>query len=296
MPEPDRPARHGRSRGRRSRGKPARPIDLGAVRVVATDLDNTLLRPDKTVGPRTGAALAAAREAGLQVVPVTARQRSGVAAVLPWQDWAVCSNGAFVVHMGTGQRLFEQSMEVSAQYLTVQRLAEAVPGIMFCAVRDGGEGFYAEPAYAEVSEWGDHNRDPRDMVLTDRDGLAAVPNLKLVARHATKQPRELLAVFESLGLAGVQATSSGAPFVEIAAAGTGKARGLSELCAHLGVDVTQVIAVGDGLNDNDMIAWAGLGIAVANAQPETLLVADEIAPAAADDGVAMVVEMVLAAR
>lgn len=273
------------------------PEDIGAaapsphgVRLIASDLDNTLLHTDKSVSPRTRAAIEGARAAGILVVPVTARQTAGIDAVLGWQDWAVCSNGAFVAHMGTGERLVEAMMEPADQRHVLDAMTAAVPGLKFCAVRDGGDGFFVEPGYAELSVWSDHNRDPRAMVVTDHAGLAAEPNLKMVARHTEIAPRELLTVFEGLDLPGVQATSSGAPFLEISRSGVGKAYGLSRLCERLSIPAEQVVALGDGLNDIDMLTWAGHGVAVANAQPEVAAIADEVTAHCDDDGFAQVVE------
>ncbi|SDB80781.1 hypothetical protein GA0111570_103101 [Raineyella antarctica] len=283
---------------------PSAEAGLPPVRLVATDLDNTLLRTDKSVSPRTEAALRAAAQAGVAVVPVTARQRLGVLAVAPvfveladaFGGWAVCSNGALGVHLASGERLFEATMAVAAQRGLVDRLTEAVPDIRFCAVRDGGDGFFVEPGYAELTVWSDHNRDPRQMQVVDRAALAAAPNLKMVARHPELGPRDLLATFATLDLPGLRATSSGAQFLEISATGIGKAYGLGRLADHLGIAPGQVVALGDGLNDLDMLAWAGRGIAVANAEPELLAAADEVAPGCDEDGFAQVLEAVLAGR
>ncbi|QGF25061.1 HAD-IIB family hydrolase [Raineyella fluvialis] len=274
---------------------------MARPRVVATDLDNTLLRTDRTVSPRTEAALRAAADAGVLVVPVTARQRVGVLAVAPqfvqlaeaFGGWAVCSNGALGLDLVTGQRFFEATMTVDAQRDLIARLAEAVPDVRFCAIRDGGDGFLVEAGYAELSVWEDHSRDPRTMQVVDRAALADCPNLKMVVRHPVLSTRDLLAAFAGLGLTGLRATSSGAPFLEISAAGIGKAYGLQRLTALLDVPATQVVAFGDGLNDLDMLQWAGVGVAVANAEPELLAVADRIVPSCDQDGFAETLEALL---
>lgn len=76
------------------------------IRLIATDLDGTLLRPDLSVSARTRAALDAARAAGIHVVPVTARQPRGVrriAEAAGFDGYALCANGAYGVHLGTGR-------------------------------------------------------------------------------------------------------------------------------------------------------------------------------------------------
>ena len=277
------------------------------IRLIATDLDRTLLGTDKSLSPRNRAALRAAGEAGIAVVPATARQPLGLLRVVPqfgeWAEllggWAICSNGALGVRLSGPtalfeESLFEESMAVAAQRAAMTALKERVPGVVFCAVRDGGATFLVEAGYRALAAWGDHNRDPATMPVVDAGVLTDSPNLKLVARHATLTARDLLALFEPLQVPGIRATSSGAPFLELSAAGIGKAHGLARLCGRLGIDRSRVVALGDGLNDIDMIAWAGRGVAMGNAQPEAKAAADEVTADADDDGFAIVVEGVLA--
>ncbi|MPM31287.1 putative phosphatase [bioreactor metagenome] len=115
----------------------------------------------------------------------------------------------------------------------------------------------------------------------------------MVARHPQISARDLLATFRALEIPGLRATSSGAPFLEISAAGVGKAYGLQRLTERLGIGPDRVVAFGDGLNDLDMLEWAGLGVAVANAEPELLAVADRIAPSCDQDGFAQALEALL---
>ena len=91
-------------------------------------------------------------------------------------------------------------------------------------------------------------------------------------------------------------THMGADCVEIGPAGIDKAAGLAWLCAHLGVDRADVVAFGDEHNDHAMLRWAGHGVAMANANEQTRALADEIAPSNVDDGVAVVIERLLAER
>ncbi len=102
-----------------------------SVRLIATDLDGTLLRSDQTVSPRTRAALDTARAAGIQIVPVTARQPRGVrriAEMAGFGGWALCGNGAYGVHLGTGETLFTAHVEIEAQLRLATLLSGRVPG------------------------------------------------------------------------------------------------------------------------------------------------------------------------
>jgi hydroxymethylpyrimidine pyrophosphatase-like HAD family hydrolase len=91
-------------------------------------------------------------------------------------------------------------------------------------------------------------------------------------------------------------TWAGLRLVEISAAGVTKAFALELLCRRLGVAPGEVVAVGDMPNDLAMLEWAGTGVAVANAQQSVLDAADEVVPSNVDDGVAVLLERIVAAQ
>lgn len=267
-------------------------------RLIATDLDGTLLRSDLSVSPRTRQALDAVRAQGVFVVPVTARQPHGVKLIgqqAGFAEWALCSNGALAVHLGTGEVLFEALLGMEAQTALVHALLERVPDVVAVSIREAGEGFYAQAGYAALASERDHKRDPRRMTALPLDEVLSSPSLKLALRHPTLTPADLLAEVRALELSGFHATHSGAPFVEVAAEGITKAAGLARLCAELGVAQADVLAFGDAPNDAEMLAWAGHGVAMANAHAEALAAADEVTLSNAEDGVAVVLERLLAA-
>ncbi|MCQ9388325.1 Cof-type HAD-IIB family hydrolase [Brevibacterium sp. 50QC2O2] len=270
---------------------------MPSPRLIATDLDGTLLDPSGHVSPRTRAALDAARAAGVPVVPVTARNPNGLRAIgaeTGFDSWALCGNGAYGLDLATGRVLYtvEAAPEILTPFATA--LSSRVPGVVFGAIRDAGEGFVAEPGYAALSSFDDHKRDPHTMHGSTRAEVVGAASLKLVFRHATVSTAELFAAARGLGLSGFEMTLSGAPFVELMAAGVTKASGLDRLCAHLGINRSEVVAFGDGLNDVDMLAWAGTGYAVANAGEAVRAAADLVAPSNAEDGFAAIVEDLLA--
>lgn len=267
-------------------------------RLIATDLDNTLLRTDRSVSDRTVVALDAVRAAGIPVVPVTARTPTGVRAVNErpgFADWVVCGNGAYGVHLGTGESLYSVEADSASLSEVVAAVGALVPGVRFAVVRDAGDRFVAQIGYPSLASPSDHSRDPAAMEQAPVDDLVSCPALKLVFRHPAVAPADLFTqVSDAVTTCGLEMTLSGAPFVEVMGAGVSKANGLQRLCRHLGVAQQDVLAVGDGLNDIDMLQWAGRGIAVANAQAPVLDIADEITAAADDDGVAQVLERVSA--
>lgn len=266
-------------------------------RLIATDLDHTLLDAAGRVSRRTRAALDAARDAGIHVVPVTARQPIGLRAIADdagFDEWALCGNGAFGIHLATGDLLFAQEADPAVIRALVADLDARIPGLRYASVRDGGESFVAQHGYAELADYVDHKRDPRTMGGVPLDEVVAAPSLKLVIRHPDLPLADIYAAVTDSGLEGFAATLSGAPFVEVMAEGVTKASGLEQLCAHLGIDRADVVAFGDGLNDVEMIEWAGHGVAVANAVPVLREAADEIAASHDADGVATIIERLLA--
>lgn len=246
---------------------------------------------------RTRAALDAARTAGLHVVPVTARQPRGlrlIAEAAGFTDYALCGNGAYGVHLTTGEVLFEAHVTTAAQRALAEALAARVPGVLFVSVRDRGEVFVAQEGYAAIAHFEDHKRGPDQLGAHTLDNVLAAPSLKFIVRHASLTPRELLTELHALELGDFAVTHSGAPFLEVLAEGVSKAWGLERLCARLGVAREEVLAFGDAPNDAEMLAWAGRGAAVGNAEPEALAAADEVTGTNAEDGVAVVIERMLA--
>lgn len=264
-----------------------------AVRLVATDLDGTLLRDDLSVSPRTRRALDAVRAAGVVVVPVTARQPIGLREIADqagFTEWAVCSNGSFAIHLGTGEVLFEQTVDVEIQRRLVEALEPIVEGLLYVSVRDRGEGFVPQEGYTDLATFADHKRDVSTMGRHPLADVVGMPSLKLIVRHPERPAGELLDLVRGIGLAGIAATHSGAPFVEVMAEGVNKAWGVARLCDHLGITADEVLAFGDAPNDVELLAWAGHGVAVANACPEALAAAVEVTASNEEDGVAEVLE------
>jgi Cof subfamily protein (haloacid dehalogenase superfamily) len=266
------------------------------MRLIATDLDGTLLDSSSAVSPRTRAALDAARARGIHVVPVTARQPIGlraIAADAAFDDWALCSNGAYAVHLTEGRMLFAEELPAATIRTLAEALRASIPGLLFASVREGGETFVAQQGYAEIADLSDHKRDPKTMGGVPLEQVLSAPSLKFVIRHPELAPAALFDTLRSLGLTGFEATLSGAPFVEVMAEGVTKATGLARLCAHLGIDRADVVAFGDALNDVEMLRWAGHGVAMADAAPVVQDAADETTVSNDEDGVARVIERLL---
>jgi len=274
---------------------PGLPAAAGLVRLIASDLDGTLLHHHQEVTPRTAAAIGAAFGAGLMVVAATGRQfpqlpepvlASGI-------RYVVASNGAIGVDLADMTVLFEDLLAPEVAADIVAYLTAELEGVRFSAVRDSGARHAAEPGYldlvspAERAQWVEIARPES---LAD---VVSQPTLKLTVRHPSLTADDLLAVLDASGLSGFHATTSGAPFLEIQGAGVTKAYGVARLCELLGFEAGDVMAAGDARNDVELIAWAGFGVAMGNAVPQAIAAADWIAAHNEDDGLALVIEQVL---
>jgi Cof subfamily protein (haloacid dehalogenase superfamily) len=255
------------------------------VRLAATDLDGTLLRSDGTISQRTKAAVGAATAAGIEIVLVTARGPrtvGDIGAELDVGGEAICSNGAIVLDLASRQVRKLREIETAVALELVHRLRERLPGILFAVER---ESFAHEPGFAA---W-DFTPPAGTRVATAEDLLDRPPT-KLILRHAGHDVETIAALARELAGRRASVSVSGDWVVEVSPAGVNKAAALAELCAELGVDAAEVVAFGDHLNDLPMLAWAGKGVAVGNAHPEVIELADEVTGSNDADGVALVLE------
>jgi len=255
------------------------------LRLAAIDLDGTLLRSDGTISQRTRAAIRAVRDSGIVVVIVTARGPASVTELARDAGIggsAICSNGGLIVDLASGAVIRQRLLETEAAIQLVRGLRERLPGILFAVEH---EAFAHEPGF---SAW--NWEPPAGTRVADALELLADPATKLILRHAGHEVEAVAAVARDLAGDGATVVQSGGDAVEVTAAGVNKAAGLAEVAAELGIDAADVIAFGDYPNDVPMLAWAGRGVAVANAHAEVLAVADEVTASNDEDGVAIVLE------
>ena len=260
---------------------------MTAPRLVATDLDGTIVRSDGTVSDRTVAAIAAVEAAGVPFVMVTGRPvrwMADIAGRTGHRGIAICANGALAYDLHTEQVVRSALLTAHAARGVVDALREAIPGIAF-AVERLGSGFAHEPTYVPRWDSDDPKRAaPVEELLTD-------DVVKLLARHEGLDADALLAAAHAAVPAGATLTHSSADgLLEMSAEGVSKASGLAAYAQERGVDPSDVIAFGDMPNDLPMLTWAGRGIAVANAHPEVLAVAHAVTASNDDDGVAQVLD------
>ncbi|MEU1273804.1 HAD hydrolase family protein [Streptomyces sp. NPDC005799] len=282
--------------------QPETPAAAVPPRLIATDLDGTLLRDDKSVSPRTVAALAAAEEAGIEVFFVTGRPARWMDVVsdhVHGHGLAICGNGAAVVdlHGGPGAHRFVKVRELARENAldAAVLLREAAPGTVYAIEQT--YGFHQEPDYPALHmEIPDNLAPAEDLLAPDGPG-AEEPVLKILAYHPTVDPDAFLTLARlAIGDRATVTRSSPSALLELSGPGVSKASTLALCCAERGISHEEVVAFGDMPNDVEMLTWAGRSYAMGNAHPDVIAAASGRTVANNDDGVAVVIERMLAGR
>ncbi|WP_368661533.1 Cof-type HAD-IIB family hydrolase [Streptomyces sp. NA04227] len=272
-------------------------------KLIATDLDGTLLREDKTVSPRTVQALADAEAAGIDVFFVTGRPLRWMQ---PVQDYvhghglAICNNGAAVVDMSTDldeHRFVKLRPLPRATALeVVERLRAALPGTSF-AIERTGHGLQHEPTYPRIWVESHDIVAPAEKLLAEDFEGGDEPILKMLARHAVLDADTFMDLGrKAIGDTATLTRSSSSALLEISGPGVTKASTLEQCCADRGVEAAEVVAFGDMPNDIEMLRWVGAGYAMGNAHPAVVAAAPHQTLVNEEDGVAAVIEQILASR
>ena len=274
---------------------------MGNVRLVASDLDGTLLAPGPglVVTPRVRAALQAVQDAGIVVVLVTARNWRSVVQIAELAGvggLAVCSNGAVVYDLEAGAVHRSHAVAVDVARAFVDRCRAALePSV--CFAWETAHGAYRDEAYHHAATAPRSTVTYADVYARSVEVVSSIADdhavTKLLVRHPDFDVESLLAAVQDLLAEGLTATISGGDFVEVMAAGITKAHAVEALCAELGIDATEVVAVGDQPNDLPLLRWAGRGVAMGNAHRIVLEAIAERTASNGEDGLALVLEALL---
>ena len=252
-------------------------------RLVATDLDGTLLRTDGSLSDRTREVLEALDGRGVPVVIVTGRPMRWLGDLRPvvgHHGLAIVSNGAAVYDVAADEARDVRGIEVAAGLELARRIEEGLPGATFAV--ETVAGISVAPGFV------DGDRVPPGSRVGSLDELWTAPALKLLVRHPEADHDRLReGVVQAVGDLATP-TWSMEGLVEISATGVTKASALAALATELGVGAEDTVAFGDMPNDVPMLRWAGTSYAVANAHPDAVAAAGHRAPANDDDGVAEV--------
>ncbi|HET6357672.1 HAD family hydrolase [Streptomyces sp.] len=260
-------------------------------RLIATDLDGTLLRDDDTVSQRTRDALAAATAAGAAHIIVTGRAVPWTRHILDdlgYEGLAVCGQGAQVYHAGEHRLLTSLTLDRQLASLALSKIEAEVGPLALAASRDGLDGeVLVGPGY-RVQE------GPLAVVAyEDPAELWSAPLNKVYIQHPELDDDALARVARATVGSLVNVVMAGAGIVEMLPLGLSKATGLSLAARRLGLRAADTIAFGDMPNDIPMFGWAAHGVAMANAHEELKAVAHEITASNEHDGIAVVLERLL---
>ena len=269
-------------------------LTMHNIKLIALDLDGTLLNSNKELTSVSRAALCRAAEAGIHIVPTTGRFYGGMPEEirqLPFVKYAVTINGAQVADVHSGQVIYKAELP-QKQAVEIMEFLDEFPVIYDC-YQDNDAWMTAK--FKERIDETVENLHYRKML---RELRKPVGELKRVLcerkrdvqkiQFFTNKPEvrvflmeELPKRFENLSI-----TSSTPDNVEINCKDANKGQALLALAGYLGVKRGEILAFGDGLNDVTMLKEAGIGVAMANASAEVKKFADKIAQSCDEDGVA----------
>lgn len=212
---------------------------------------------------------------------------------------AICGNGAAVVdlHGGPGTHRFVKVRELARENAldAVRLLREAAPGTVYAVEQT--YGFNQEPEYPKLHMEIPDTLAPAEKLLAPGGVADDEPVLKILAYHPTIDPDDFLTTARiAVGDRATITRSSPSALLEISGPGVSKASTLALCCAERGISHEEVVAFGDMPNDVEMLTWAGQSYAMGNAHPDVLAAASGRTVANNEDGVAVVIERLLAER
>ena len=266
------------------------------IRLVATDLDGTLLQPGGTVSARTLEVLDAVDALGVLVVFVTGRPIRWMESL--WQHVgdhgvAICSNGGVLYDVPGRAVLEARTIDPEVGLAVAERIRDAVPGSTFALEKT--TGFSQEPAFpVHPDDRAGGEANAFRVQVAPLEEALDTDVVKLLALHEEHAPLDYWQQVERAVDGAVTTTwSSTNALVEMSGAGVTKASTLARLCAERGLDASEVVAFGDMPNDVDMLRWAGTSYAMENGHAHAREAARHVAPRNDEDGVAQVLERLL---
>jgi len=263
------------------------------TKLIAFDLDNTLLNTKKAVTPDTLRVLARAADLGIEIVAVTGRVWSSVPEQVKAMDfvrYAVTLNGAEVFDVKNGRILAEFLMPVERAE-TLTHVFEDL-GVMYDIIANG-EGFMKRECWENIGkitsgEWQTKiiqgTRRPVDDIFTELRKCRGIQKMQMYTLDS--ELRENLLKAFPVVFPHALFTSSVSNNIEVNDVTANKGDGMKYVAEYLNIPVEATMAFGDGLNDLSMIQAAGIGVAMGNACRELLEVADHVTEDCDHDGVA----------
>ncbi len=246
--------------------------------LVALDIDGTLVDAEERATPAVVAAVASARAAGAEVVLSTGRSVYGIGNIIDLlrlpEGRCVASNGAVTF---TYQPVQVRSAVTFDAAPAVRVVLEQVPDALV-AVEVVGLGFRANRHFPAGEIGGQIWIEPLDELVKE-------PVTRVIIRDPHSSAEDFLALADQIGLHGTNYFVGYTAWLDLAPERVTKAAALADVAAELGLGPADVLAIGDGRNDLEMLAWAGRGVAMGQSPQEVKAVADDVTGTIYDDGV-----------
>ena len=269
-----------------------KPVTGKRPKLIATDLDGTIVAHYGFISDRTKIAFAAAHAAGIHIYFITGRPIRWMKEIKENFNFGlgVCGNGALLYDFINEKVLEEWSFSIEAQLETVKRLRQVIPPVSFAT--EIGEDFLREKKY--VPRW-DIGEDNVGVDLIEE--VITAPALKMLARCSDGEfsSDEMLALASKAleGIATVTHSNSTDSLLEISAVGVSKGATLSRVAGRLGLTADDCVTFGDNPNDFSMLSWASRSWAMADGHPDLMKYAKFQTDPHQEDGVAKVIEQLL---
>jgi HAD superfamily hydrolase (TIGR01484 family) len=264
-------------------------------KVVALDIDGTLLKwvdgagtTYEQIEPRIRTAVHRALDAGAHVVLASGRSPHGMTHVADLlglrgqgeeRIWVVASNGAVVFRYPPVEVVHEETFDAGP---AVRAILERNPNVLV-AIEERGIGYRLNSPFPEGELSG-------DMILTDVEDLVSGPVSRVIIRDPEQSAEDFVALAEELGLHGTNYVVGWTAWLDLSPVGVDKASGLAYVTDQLGLASDDVLAIGDGRNDIEMLQWAGRGVAMGQAIQEVIDAADAVTDSVNEDGAAVELE------
>jgi hydroxymethylpyrimidine pyrophosphatase-like HAD family hydrolase len=246
-------------------------------RLVACDVDGTLVDRDGRMPTAVGEAIDLVLAAGVPVVLATGRSWHGVLPLVEEMGLppgpSVCSNGAVIVRYPPEEIVKAVTFDPRE---VIKRVEQFAPGTLI-AVEEIGRGYRLNNHFPGGDLTG-------EMIIEDVEQLSAKPVTRIILRDPTRSDQDFVGLARHLGLDGVTYFVGWSAWLDIAPAGVNKATALAEVAAGLGLSAADVLAFGDGRNDIEMLRWAGRGVAIGDAPAEVQEAADAVSVPFEDGG------------
>jgi hydroxymethylpyrimidine pyrophosphatase-like HAD family hydrolase len=257
--------------------------------LIAIDVDGTLLNFDGSLSPAVADAVVRTRDSDTHVVIATGRSMHATLPVCGTlgltTGFTVSSNGAVVVDVAARTPVDVATFDATE---SVHFFADQVPDALL-AVEELGIG------YRVTGEFPPGELDGQITVVRHEELLDG-PVTRLVARLPNGDRKEFFDLAHAAGLRGVDYAIGYTAWLDFMPEGVSKASGLATVCEKLSVRQADVLAVGDGHNDVEMLAWAGRGVAMGQAPDDVKAIADEVCGTVDDDGLAQLLGRYLRGR